>query len=239
MSDLSGTVNEIIAKTGPVAVRDLLAAVHEAGLTGVTPSALMGFLEAGKAQGTHEVSIERHAGSLSTGYPRWRLAWQPMDDSQVPDPVLVWGKPPKAESYEDWAAYQADSAPPGTYIPNMPDNWKRAWKATMRGQRSGDLHVEIRKSVQIRHAGSVQVKIVVYEIGDVLVSANGVAGFTSAGWAALQQAVSEAHAAMRVYRDAHPRPLPPRNEEGQSLCAFCQKGYVWDRRRRCDECRPA
>lgn len=99
--------------------------------------------------------------------------------------------------------------------------------------------MEVRKSVQVRHAGSVQVKVVVHETGDVLMSMNGVAGFSATAWAELQQAVAEAHDAMRSYRAVYPAPLPPRDDEGRKLCHYCNKGYVYDLRRRCDQCAPA
>jgi hypothetical protein len=239
MSELAEAVRRIIAETGPVTTGDLLARVHEAGLRAATPEQLIGLLEAGKAQGIFAVSVERRAGTFSLGYPQWRLTGQSLANGQCREPVLVWDKPPKAESYEDWASYQADSAPPGTYVPNMNDDWKRAWKATMAGQRSRDLRIEVRKSVQVRHAGSVQVKAVVYETGDVLMSMNGVAGFSPAAWAELQQAVTEAHDAMRSYRAVYPAPLPPRDEKGRKRCHFCNQGYTDDLRRRCDQCRPA
>lgn len=119
--------------------------------------------------------------------------------------VLTWERPPKAETYEDWAAWQADSAPPGTWVPNMDDAWKLKWKAKMAGQRSGDLRVEIRKSTGVRHAGSVQVLIIVSEEGTVTVSMNGAAGFSGEDWQQMYSAVAEARRAITRFRAAHPK----------------------------------
>jgi len=59
--------------------------------------------------------------------------------------ILSWDKPEKARSSESHAAmYVADSAPPGTYVPNMSkeDVWK--WKAKFTGHKAGHPQVEIR-----------------------------------------------------------------------------------------------
>lgn len=126
-----------------------------------------------------------------------------------PPQLLVWDKPPQAGPYEQWASCQADSAPPGTYQPNMSPAWMARWKATMRGQRSEDLmedlRVEIRKSVASGHH-SAQAKIVVCLSGEVLMSMNGTAEFTAQEFAELPLAVAEAREAMQRYARDHPAP---------------------------------
>lgn len=82
----------------------------------------------------------------------------------------------------------------------MGDEWKARWKAVLRGQRGGQLRVETRTSVAIRHAGSVQVKIIVVEDGAVTMSMNGTAEFTPAEFTELGTAVGEAKDAMRLHR---------------------------------------
>lgn len=58
--------------------------------------------------------------------------------------VLVWDKPQKAMSTEDWKKISADSAPPGVYTPNMSEEDKLKWKATLiRGKKP---RVEVRKT---------------------------------------------------------------------------------------------
>ena len=59
--------------------------------------------------------------------------------------VLCWEKPKKVMSKEEWAGNQADSAPPGTYMPNMSDEDRAKWKAKLVGQKVGFPQVEIRK----------------------------------------------------------------------------------------------
>ena len=114
--------------------------------------------------------------------------------------VLEWGKPPQVQTPQEWASYQADSAPPGTWQPNMDEQWKLRWKAKLLGQKSGKLRVEIRKSTDVSHAGSVQVVMIVFEDGSVVMSMNGRAGFDREGFWALTAAVSEATSAMQLYR---------------------------------------
>lgn len=114
--------------------------------------------------------------------------------------VLTWNRPRRAVPHEEWASYQADSAPPGTYQPNMDDEAKLAWKAKLLGQRSDKLRVEIRKSTDVSHAGSVQLVLVVFEDGSVVMSANGRAGFSSSEWWELTTAVGEARSAMELWR---------------------------------------
>src|SRR5689334_9668258 len=35
-----------------------------------------------------------------------------------PAQLLAWDKPPQAQPHSEWAEYEADGAPPGTYQPN-------------------------------------------------------------------------------------------------------------------------
>lgn len=114
--------------------------------------------------------------------------------------VLCWGEPEREQSFEEWSKYQADSAPPGTYVPNMSDAWKARWKAKMAGTRSGPLRVEVRKSTGITRGGSCQVKMVVGEDGSVVMSMNGTAEFTAREFAEMGAAVTEARAAMARWR---------------------------------------
>ncbi|MCW2929941.1 MAG: hypothetical protein JWM19_903 [Actinomycetia bacterium] len=116
--------------------------------------------------------------------------------------VLTWEKPPPEIPYAEWAAYQADSTPPGTYIPNMDDGWKRRWKASMHGQRSkdlADLRVVIRKTVFGRQSYA-QVLLVVGAGGSVLMSMNGKSDFSATEWTEMPKAVKEALWAMEAFK---------------------------------------
>ncbi len=112
---------------------------------------------------------------------------------RYPSKILTWEKPPRAVPPEEHAAFQADGAPPGTYVPNMPEEWRTAWKAKLCGQRTGWLRVEIRKSVQ-----GIQVVIIV-EKERIQISQNGTAAWSDQDWAALNQAVGEAREAIAAY----------------------------------------
>src|SRR3954451_18558128 len=71
--------------------------------------------------------------------------------------VLMWDKPEKVMTTEEWQSISADSAPPGVYVPNMSDDDKQRWKAKLVGKRAGYPHVEIRKTDR----GCVQILLIV------------------------------------------------------------------------------
>lgn len=102
--------------------------------------------------------------------------------------VLVWAKPAKVMTDEEWRSISADSAPPGVYVPNMSDASRRAWKAKAIGGR--DPRVEIRKT-----ADGTQVLTIVRP-ESVRMSMNGPATFTRQEWDELRIAVAEAVTAL-------------------------------------------
>lgn len=59
--------------------------------------------------------------------------------------TLMWDKPDRVQSVEEWKSWQADSAPPGTYVPNMSDADRARWKAKKVGFKAGHPQIEIRK----------------------------------------------------------------------------------------------
>jgi len=113
--------------------------------------------------------------------------------------ILEWGAVPRAVPPDEHQAYSGGGIP-GAYAPNMDDEWKLKWKAKLLGQKSDKLRVEIRKSTDVSHAGSVQLVLVVFEDQSVVMSANGRAGFDRTGWWELTTAVSEAVSAMQLWR---------------------------------------
>lgn len=60
--------------------------------------------------------------------------------------VLCWEKPERIMSVEDWKQISADGAPPGVYTPNMSEEDKLKWKATLVGKTTENPRVEIRKT---------------------------------------------------------------------------------------------
>lgn len=60
--------------------------------------------------------------------------------------VLYWEKPERIMSVEDWKQISADGAPPGVYTPNMSEEDKLKWKATLVGKTTENPRVEIRKT---------------------------------------------------------------------------------------------
>lgn len=104
--------------------------------------------------------------------------------------ILNFEKPPKNISTEQHNDYfQSDSGVAGTYVPNMPESWRRTFKA--KHIKGKDPRIEIRKGLD----NGVQVLIVVRNgaVGDGLeMSANGRMKWTPAEWGALTIAIYEA-----------------------------------------------
>jgi len=91
--------------------------------------------------------------------------------------MLIWDQPPKARTTEEHnESYVADNAPPGVYVPNMPEEWQKAWKAKKIG--GDDPRVEIRKSCM---GGKyyAQVLLIVRPGGKIQMSMNGKAEMQS------------------------------------------------------------
>jgi hypothetical protein len=117
--------------------------------------------------------------------------------------VLMWDKPARAESTEEWKARSADGAPPGVYTPNMSDTDRRAWKARLIGGE--DPRVEVRKTVtgtprKSRHGSwnttSYAQVLIVVRADSVTMSANGTMEFSNDETSELFSAVAEARAAL-------------------------------------------
>lgn len=179
---------EALAEGGLMTTSEVTSVLQRAGVD-VDSGRVHALLTSEALRGTVTAGTRDVAGIARVAV--WRLAARP---------VLCWEKPEKAESYEAWARYQAECAPPGTYVPNMSDAWKARWKARMLGQRSGDLRVEVRKSTGIYRGGSVQVKLVAGDDGTVTMSMNGTAELTRQEFTELGAAVAEARAAMEAWR---------------------------------------
>jgi hypothetical protein len=60
--------------------------------------------------------------------------------------VLMWEKPKPIMSKEERASYQADGAPPGTWMPNMSREDEMRWKAKFVGKTTGFPQVELRRN---------------------------------------------------------------------------------------------
>ena len=136
-----------------------------------------------------------------------------MEEDTTLERLLVWDKPPAAVPPAEHMAYHGGGVA-GAYAPNMDSEWKLRWKAKLCGQKSDALRVEIRKSTRDDYAGTVQIVIMVFETGGVVMSMNGKAGFSQEEFLEMPQAVSEAVSAIKLYR-ARQRgnPLSPPYEE--------------------------
>jgi hypothetical protein len=114
--------------------------------------------------------------------------------------VLSWDKPLRAMPVEEWASWQADSAPPGTYVPNMSDADIRKWKAKKVGFKAGHPQIEIRKDstvVVVSLGGGYKYKYYTPERTEginVHIATAGPIQWTWQEFAELQKAVAEARA---------------------------------------------
>lgn len=115
------------------------------------------------------------------------------------DGILTWEVPAPAVPPEEHRACRGGGVA-GAYEPNMPDERKAAWKASLKGARSGDLRVEVRKSTGITRGGSVQVLIVVRPDGSVGMSMSGTARFSQEDWEDLRLAADEARRALALHQ---------------------------------------
>lgn len=125
--------------------------------------------------------------------------------------ILTWEKPKRVMTTEEYNAISADSAPPGVYSGNMSQEDSYKWRAKLAGQRSGNLRVEIRKTVSgddplessvHRHGIFAQLLIHVFADGRVRTTQNGAAVFTDKDWDFYQLAVCEARQALLEYQAA-------------------------------------
>lgn len=117
------------------------------------------------------------------------------------DSLLMWDKPERKMSKEEWSSIGASDAPPGVYTSNMSDEDRFRWKAKLVGTRSGDLRVEIRKTTEGHKnpagrgwIGGAQTVLVVRPNGKVIFSSNSKAEFD---FEELTRAVEEARERMR------------------------------------------
>jgi hypothetical protein len=117
--------------------------------------------------------------------------------------LLRWNKPPKERPAEEHSKlYGADDAPPGAYVPNMPEEWRGTWKAKLCGQRSEglrELRVEIRRSFDGEHYRHAELVLKVYASGQVLMSMNGTAEFQRQDIGELPLVINEAREAMFLH----------------------------------------
>jgi hypothetical protein len=129
--------------------------------------------------------------------------------------ILMWNKPEKIMSVEDWQAISADNVPLGVYQPNMSEDDKERWKAKLVGHKVGRPHVEIRKSAKgtqifllvslgggYKYRGCCPDSKWNSTIGTNLHFAlNGSARLTFKDWEDMQQAVDEAKAVLEKLKN--------------------------------------
>ena len=104
--------------------------------------------------------------------------------------VLVWEKPKRKVSVDEWKKDSFDGGPPGGFRPNMSDEDMRAWKAKLVGKTTETPRVEIRKSTP-----RAQLLIVVSK-DDVTFSSNAKATLTRTEYRHMLDGIAEAWTAL-------------------------------------------
>jgi len=61
---------------------------------------------------------------------------------------IMWEKPQKIMTTEQWLSISADGAPPGVYTSNMSKKDMLRWKGTLKGKTTDKPYIEIRKTFQ-------------------------------------------------------------------------------------------
>lgn len=79
-----------------------------------------------------------------------------IDTVTIRDGVLLWERPKRKMSSEEWRGISFEDGPAGGYMPNMSAEDERRWKAKLSGTTTGFPQVEIRK-----RAGEALILIVV------------------------------------------------------------------------------
>jgi hypothetical protein len=79
-----------------------------------------------------------------------------IDSVTIRDGVLLWERPKKRMTSEEWRGISFEDGPAGGYMPNMSPDDERRWKAKLSGTTTGFPQVEIRK-----RAGEALILIVV------------------------------------------------------------------------------
>ena len=70
------------------------------------------------------------------------------NDQGVMDKLLMWDKPKRAQTLEDWQTSTGfDGGPAGGYVPNMSDQDAQRWRAKLVGKTTGSPQVEIRRTM--------------------------------------------------------------------------------------------
>jgi hypothetical protein len=59
---------------------------------------------------------------------------------------VMWEKPQKIMTTEEWKSISADGAPAGVYTPNMSMKDMLKWKGTLKGKTTKNPYVELRKT---------------------------------------------------------------------------------------------
>lgn len=128
--------------------------------------------------------------------------------------ILSWDKPEKVMSIEEWASWQADSAPPGTYVPNMSKEDVRRWKAKRVGFKAGHPQIEIRKDSTViivslhggyKYKGYSADRVGAYNTDNINlhIATAGPIQWTWEEWAECQEAIKEAREALEQYGKDH------------------------------------
>jgi len=102
--------------------------------------------------------------------------------------VIIWDKPERAMTTEEWSSLSADGAPPGVFVRNETKDASQKWWGKVLGTRNPPLRAVLRYTT----SNYVYLKVVVYTNGLVRISANGTAELTRDQAGEMGQAIAEA-----------------------------------------------
>lgn len=87
--------------------------------------------------------------------------------------MINWGKPEKLRpTVEHYEMFQSEAEAAGTYVPNMSDDDKQAWKGKHINKGKDNARIEVRKTFSARD-NYAQMLMVIAKGKGVTISANG------------------------------------------------------------------
>ncbi|GEM_PF-2004128 len=140
--------------------------------------------------------------------------------------VLMWEKPPHTMTPEERRKhFSSHSGIPGTYVPRMPEEDIKKWKATLVETKTGHLQVEVRKDAALfiislgggyKHRGYGPDALRGYNtLGkNIHIAVSGALQWTWQDMEEFQLAIAEARSLLEEL-EAEPKPKAAINEQGK------------------------
>jgi len=129
--------------------------------------------------------------------------------------LIMWEKPQKILTTDDWKSISACGTPPGVYTPNMSEEDMLKWKGTLKGKTTNKPYVELRKTFKKNNNKKYpfnenmysQVLIVVsiknyndMNDANIIISMNGKSGMSFKELEDLNQVINEARNLLKILK---------------------------------------